>query len=438
MIGLLGAKIWKENGVDFGNPVNLVPLAAGIIIGIGNVKLCSSPTTSRSSGIALGTIVTIAGYHLARALAPARPARRSRRAPRSPSATTVGDRTASRTTPGTAHRHPRRSADRPCVDPPRGSPRARAHCPGRSRGSIAVKPAPFVYHRRAAVDEAVAVLAEVGHDGKVLAGGQSLVPILNDAPGRPRPPRRHQRHRRAGRRRRRRRRGVRVGALARHADVERHAAAYAARPLLRQALATSPTPRSATAAPRSAQPRARRPGRRDAGGAAAPRRRRRGASAVRGTRAIAAGDFFVGPLESALATTSSPWRRSSRPLPPGTGTAFLEVARRHGDYALCGVAVAVVVDGRRPSSARGRVRLGDAVPTVLDLSAASPADAPPTRRTGTRRSTLARGASSPRPTSTPAPTTAAQLARVLTGGRCARPPPRDGASAAERRTEAGG
>ena len=37
MIGLLGAKIWKENRVDFGNPVNLVPVAAGIIIGIGDV-----------------------------------------------------------------------------------------------------------------------------------------------------------------------------------------------------------------------------------------------------------------------------------------------------------------------------------------------------------------------------------------------------------------
>ena len=32
MIGLLGAKIWVENGVNFGNPINLVPLAAGIII----------------------------------------------------------------------------------------------------------------------------------------------------------------------------------------------------------------------------------------------------------------------------------------------------------------------------------------------------------------------------------------------------------------------
>ena len=39
MIGLLGAKIWKENGVDFANPVNLVPVAAGIIIAIGDTSL---------------------------------------------------------------------------------------------------------------------------------------------------------------------------------------------------------------------------------------------------------------------------------------------------------------------------------------------------------------------------------------------------------------
>jgi xanthine/uracil permease len=39
MIGLLGAKIWKENGVDFANPINLVPVAAGIVLGIGNTSL---------------------------------------------------------------------------------------------------------------------------------------------------------------------------------------------------------------------------------------------------------------------------------------------------------------------------------------------------------------------------------------------------------------
>jgi len=70
MIGLLGAKIWKENRVDFANPINLVPLAAGIIIGIGNVNLVFSDEFSLG-GIALGSIVAVAGWHLARVLAPA-------------------------------------------------------------------------------------------------------------------------------------------------------------------------------------------------------------------------------------------------------------------------------------------------------------------------------------------------------------------------------
>jgi xanthine/uracil permease len=69
MIGLLGAKIWKENGVDFANPINLVPLAAGIVIGIGDVKMKITDDFTLS-GIALGTIVAIAGYHLARVIAP--------------------------------------------------------------------------------------------------------------------------------------------------------------------------------------------------------------------------------------------------------------------------------------------------------------------------------------------------------------------------------
>ncbi|RBY76409.1 nitrate reductase [Geodermatophilus sp. TF02-6] len=70
MIGLLGAKIWKENRVDFANPINLVPLAAGIIIAIGDVALVFTDTFSLS-GIALGTIVAVVGWHVARVLAPA-------------------------------------------------------------------------------------------------------------------------------------------------------------------------------------------------------------------------------------------------------------------------------------------------------------------------------------------------------------------------------
>jgi uracil-xanthine permease len=70
MIGLLGAKIWKENRVDFANPINLVPLAAGIVIAVGDVSLKISDTFSLS-GIAFGAIVAVVGWHVARALAPA-------------------------------------------------------------------------------------------------------------------------------------------------------------------------------------------------------------------------------------------------------------------------------------------------------------------------------------------------------------------------------
>jgi uracil-xanthine permease len=69
MIGLLGAKIWKENKVDFSNPVNLVPIAAGIISGIGGV-IMPFGSGFDLSGIALGSIVAIVMYHVARLLAP--------------------------------------------------------------------------------------------------------------------------------------------------------------------------------------------------------------------------------------------------------------------------------------------------------------------------------------------------------------------------------
>ncbi len=63
MIGLVGAKIWVDNRVDFANPVNIVGLAAGIIIGVGNVTLVITDSFELT-GIALGTIIVIAYYHL--------------------------------------------------------------------------------------------------------------------------------------------------------------------------------------------------------------------------------------------------------------------------------------------------------------------------------------------------------------------------------------
>ncbi|MET8422937.1 solute carrier family 23 protein [Nocardia sp. NPDC004860] len=70
MIGLLGAQIWTNARVDLRNPLNLVPAAAGLIIGIGNVSM-KFTSNFTLSGIALGTLVVITGYHVLRVFAPA-------------------------------------------------------------------------------------------------------------------------------------------------------------------------------------------------------------------------------------------------------------------------------------------------------------------------------------------------------------------------------
>lgn len=63
MIGLLGAKIWVENRIDFGDPVNMIGLAGGLIAGIGGVSL-QFTGNFELSGIALGTIFVIVYFHL--------------------------------------------------------------------------------------------------------------------------------------------------------------------------------------------------------------------------------------------------------------------------------------------------------------------------------------------------------------------------------------
>ncbi|MEV4468333.1 uracil-xanthine permease family protein [Nonomuraea salmonea] len=73
MIGLLGAKIWIENRVNLSDPGNLVPTGAGIICAIGPVAFPITDTFALS-GIALGTIVLLLGYHLLRAVRREEPA----------------------------------------------------------------------------------------------------------------------------------------------------------------------------------------------------------------------------------------------------------------------------------------------------------------------------------------------------------------------------
>ncbi len=204
-----------------------------------------------------------------------------------------------------------------------------------------MKPSAFRYHRPATVEEALATLGRVGPDGKVLAGGQSLVPVLNmrlAAPG-------HLvdinglaelAYVRSGPG------AVRVGALARHADLERDAAAYAVLPLLRQATAHVAHPairnRGTTVGSLAhADPAAELP---------AVLALLGGTVTVRGpaTRTIPAAEFFVGPLESAVRAGELAVE-ATFPVPAArTGSAWLELSRRRGDYAVCGAGVLVTLD----------------------------------------------------------------------------------------------
>jgi carbon-monoxide dehydrogenase medium subunit len=233
-----------------------------------------------------------------------------------------------------------------------------------------VKPPPFTYHAPADVDGALATLADLGDEGKVLAGGQSLIPLLNMRLAAPA-------HlvdiSRIG--------GldhidvdhaaVTVGAAVRHATLERHAGATAAVPLLAQALrhVAHPVIRNRGTVCGSiahADPAGELTAVLALLGGTVRVARHGGAA-----RDIAAADFFVAPLESALRpgdlVTSV---RFPRPA-PGSGSAFVELARRHGDYALCGIGATVTRgdDGTLASAAVGAISIHP-TPLVVDCSAA--------------------------------------------------------------------
>lgn len=230
-----------------------------------------------------------------------------------------------------------------------------------------MKPPPFAYSAPRSLEETVDVL-DRQEEAKVLAGGQSLIPMLNmrlvapahlvdinrvselshitvaeDA--------------------------VVVGALARHAAVEAHDGAARAVPLLRQALRLVAHPvirnRGTTCGSIAhADP---------AGEMTAVVSLLGGtinAASAAGAREIAARDFFAGPLENSLRrgelVTSVRFPR----LPANTGTAFHEFSRRHGDYALCGVAAAVTVDDDlRVTAAKAAYISLSPTPLVVGLTA---------------------------------------------------------------------
>jgi len=204
-----------------------------------------------------------------------------------------------------------------------------------------VKPPPFEYDDPSTLDEVLALLAEHGEDAKVLAGGQSLVPLLNFRLARP------DRLIDVN--------GVseldylrlehgtlRIGALVRHARLESSEEARAV-PLLQQAvrfvghvqIRNRGTVGGSVA---HADPAAELPAALTALGA------RFRARSARGERVLAADELFVTHLTTSLEPDEILTEIEVPSSPPGSGAAFVEYARRHGDFALGGAAVLVRLD----------------------------------------------------------------------------------------------
>jgi carbon-monoxide dehydrogenase medium subunit len=207
-----------------------------------------------------------------------------------------------------------------------------------------MKPAPFDYHRPASLEATFDLLAHYGDDGRILAGGQSLVPALNmrlatpralidinRLPGldaiRPGPG------------------GLVIGALARHQAVERSPLVAAHAPLVaaamphvgHEAIRTRGTFGGSLAL---ADPAAELPACAVALDAIIHTARRQG------RRAIAAADFFRGVYTTALEPGELVAEVLIPSRPAGWRSAFVELARRQGDFALAGLAACAQLAGR--------------------------------------------------------------------------------------------
>ena len=231
-----------------------------------------------------------------------------------------------------------------------------------------MKPAPFKYIAASSLDHALSLKAEYGDEARFLAGGQSLIPAMNfrlarpsmlidinglkdlagvdQASGE----------------------GIRVGALTRYRDLERDSGFLASCPLFADAL------------PHIAHPQIRNRG--TIGGnlshadpaselpaltVAMEARMKLKSSA--GSREVAASEFFQGLLTTDLSVDEMLVEIAFPEPKPRTGTCFMEVARRRGDFALAGVAAIVILD-REGRCAGARLALCGVGETPVDASAA--------------------------------------------------------------------
>ncbi len=212
-----------------------------------------------------------------------------------------------------------------------------------------MRPYPFQYLRAETLEHALESLAEHGEDARLLAGGQSLVPMMNLRLARPEVlidiDRLALGEVRVAADR------VRVGALARHAAVLESAEVAAAAPVMSEAIA------------RIGHPTIRRRG--TAGGSVAHADPTAewsallllldgevAARAKSGVREIAADNFFDSAFVTALAPEEMILGLNFHLPPTPWGGAFLEFAERDGDFAIAAVAASLSFSGDTIASAR--------------------------------------------------------------------------------------
>jgi len=208
-----------------------------------------------------------------------------------------------------------------------------------------MKPAPFTYAAPSTIDEAITLLAEHGDTVKLLAGGQSLMPMMNLRLARPqyivdlnRIPALDYLTERDG--------ALAVGALTRQRSLERSPTVRQDYPLVYEAttlighmaIRNRGTVGGSIA---HADPAAELP---------AVLLAHEGSVQVqgpRGTRQIAAIDLFRAYLTTALEPDEILTEVRFPRYPAGTGWCFMEESRRHGDFAMVGVAVLLRLDTAR-------------------------------------------------------------------------------------------
>jgi carbon-monoxide dehydrogenase medium subunit len=213
-----------------------------------------------------------------------------------------------------------------------------------------VKPAPFDYHAPASVDEAVGLLVRYGGDAKVLAGGQSLVPLLNFRLARPaalvdlnRIPELAYVRDHDGE--------VRFGAMTRQRTIEFSSVVARRLPLLREAtglVGHLPIRSRGTigGSIAHADPSAEYPAVLAAlDGTVVVR-------GPRGERVLRATELFRTHLTTSLDADEILTQVRLPAMPPASGYAFEEFARRQGDFAIVGIAAMVVRNGDRCTTAR--------------------------------------------------------------------------------------